>query len=85
MMQNLPKKPQVRDGYFFHFERYYTITEDTFLVRCAFGDFAKPEQKYILISEKESTYYPYEPIGSSANMSAHNAMKEFLDGECHSC
>lgn len=85
MMQNLPKKPQVRDGYFFHFERYYTIAEDTFLVRCAFGDFAKPEQKYILISEKESTYYPYEPIGSSANMSAHNAMKEFLDGECHSC
>jgi tRNA (guanine-N7-)-methyltransferase len=85
MIQNVQKKPFVKDGYFFHFERFYKIEEDIFLIKCAFGDFAKPEQKYIMISEDKCTYYPYDPIGSNANISAHNAIKEFLNGECHSC
>lgn len=81
----LPKETVICDGFFVHFERIYRISDDALLVKCAFGNFSRPEHKYLLINKQESSYYPCVPILSRANQQAHNQIKEILDGECHSC
>jgi len=84
----LPKKAQVFDGYFIHFERSYKIGEDALLVKCAFGSFDRPEHKYILIAEKESRYFVSPPVKTTVNYAAHQKIVELLlqkenNVQCH--
>jgi len=78
--EQLPQESQIFDDYFVHFERLYEINKDTFLMKCAFGSFARPEHKYIIMNINNCNYYPSLPIRSSSNFKAHKAIKEFLHG-----
>ena len=40
--ERLPKKALVFEGYFIHFERVYKISEESILIKCAFGSFDRP-------------------------------------------
>ncbi|MGW8169268.1 MAG: tRNA (guanosine(46)-N7)-methyltransferase TrmB [Sulfurovaceae bacterium] len=74
------QESQVVGDYFVHFERSYKIDKDTLLMKCAFGNFARPEHKYIIINRNNCKYYPSLPIPSSSNFKAHQAIKEYLHG-----
>lgn len=78
--KQLPQTSQVSDDYFVHFERLYKINMDTLLIKCAFGSFARPEHKYIIIDTNSCKYYPSLPIPSGSNYQAHLAIKEYLNG-----
>ncbi|MDD5406770.1 MAG: tRNA (guanosine(46)-N7)-methyltransferase TrmB [Sulfurovaceae bacterium] len=78
--KQLPRTSQVHDDYFIHFERLYKMNMDTLLIKCAFGSFARPEHKYIIVNKNSCEYYPSLPIPSHANYKAHLAIKEFLNG-----
>lgn len=78
--KQFPQESQVVGDYFVHFERSYKIDKDTLLMKCAFGNFARPEHKYIMINRNNCKYYPSLPIPSSSNFKAHQAIKEYLHG-----
>ncbi len=78
--KQFPQESQVVGDYFVHFERSYKTDKDTLLMKCAFGNFARPEHKYIMINRNNCKYYPSLPIPSSSNFKAHQAIKEYLHG-----
>jgi tRNA (guanine-N7-)-methyltransferase len=79
IVNNLPHESNIYKNFFIHFERFYMIDNESILVKCAFGDFAKPEHKYIILNKKDCFYYHSVPISSRANFDAHNKIKELLD------
>lgn len=79
MVNNLPDESNIYKNFFVHFERFYMINNDSMLVRCAFGDFARPEHKYIILNKTNCHYYHSLPISSRANFDAHNKIKELLN------
>jgi tRNA (guanine-N7-)-methyltransferase len=79
MADVLPRESNIYKGFFVHFERFYMIDNGSVVIRCAFGDFARPEHKYIVLNKEKCYYYHSEPIGSRANFNAHNMIKELLN------
>jgi len=82
MVNNLPDESNIYKNFFVHFERFYMINNDSILIRCAFGDFARPEHKYIILNKINCHYYHSLPISSRANFDAHNKIKELLNAQC---
>jgi len=76
---NLPRKAIVEDGYFVHFERIYSISDNALLIKCAFGSFDRPEHKYILLTENLCEYYTSIPVKTEVNYKAHKKIMEFLN------
>jgi len=74
----LPKKALVLDGYFIHFERVYKISEQSLLIKCAFGSFDRPEHKYILLEENACRYFVSAPVKTTVNFHAHQKIGEQL-------
>jgi tRNA (guanine-N7-)-methyltransferase len=74
----LPKKALVFDGYFIHFERVYKISEQSLLIKCAFGSFDRPEHKYILLEENACRYFVSAPVKTTVNFHAHQKIGEQL-------
>ena len=74
----LPKKALVFDGYFIHFERVYKISEQSLLIKCAFGSFERPEHKYILLEENACRYFVSAPVKTTVNFHAHQKIGEQL-------
>ena len=74
--EHLPKKALVFDGYFVHFERIYKISEESVLIKCAFGSFDRPEHKYILLEENSCRYFVSSPVKTTVNFQAHQKLAE---------
>ncbi len=79
ILDKIPKKPILFNNLFIHFERFYRIDRDTIFIKVAFGNFNRPEQKYIYISSKNSYYFGFYPIKSLTNYKAHLKIKEYLN------
>ncbi len=73
-------KKIVADGYFVHFERLYKIDEDSFVIKLSLGSFDRPEHMYLIIREKEVSYFPQLPLCSKLNFLAHKKVLEVLYG-----
>ncbi|MCF6339317.1 MAG: tRNA (guanosine(46)-N7)-methyltransferase TrmB [Sulfurimonas sp.] len=63
------------DNVFIHFERVYTL-EDGIMLRTSMGSFDRPEHLYVIVRNKDVSYYPTLPLKSKSNLVAH----KFLDG-----
>ncbi|WP_345991884.1 tRNA (guanosine(46)-N7)-methyltransferase TrmB [Sulfurimonas sp. HSL-1716] len=69
------------DEGFIHIERVYNIEDqNAILFRISMGSFDRPEHLYVLIGENETRYFPKPPLKSSANVKAHQILKEMLHG-----
>jgi len=78
----LSKKAMVFEDYFVHFERLFKIGDDSLLIKCAFGSFDRPENKYILIDSAGCRYFAAAPVKTGVNSKAHQKMTDiFLEGE----
>ena len=76
--KRLPQKALVFEGYFVHFERVYKISEESLLIKCAFGSFDRPEHKYILLEKKSCRYFVSSPVKTTVNFQAHQKLAEQL-------
>ncbi len=76
--ERLPKKALVFEGYFIHFERVYKISEESILIKCAFGSFDRPEHKYILLEKDSCRYFVSPPVKTTVNFQAHKKLAEQL-------
>lgn len=72
----LPQEALVFDGYFVHFERVYKVSEQSLLIKCAFGSFDRPEHKYVLLEENACRYFVSPPVKTSVNFKAHEKLAE---------
>ncbi len=76
--ERLPKKALVYEGYFIHFERVYKISDQSLLIKCAFGSFDRPEHKYILLEQERCRYFVSSPVKTTVNFEAHQKLAEQL-------
>ncbi len=76
--ERLPKKALVFEGYFVHFERIFKVSETSFLIKCAFGSFDRPEHKYVFLEEDGCRYFVSEPVKTTVNFQAHQKLVEQL-------
>jgi len=67
------------DGGFIHFERAYTLNNGVML-RVSMGSFDRPEHLYVLVRDKQISYYPSTPLKSKSNLKAHQFLSEVLNG-----
>jgi tRNA (guanine-N7-)-methyltransferase len=67
------------NGGFIHFERIYKNKNITML-RISMGSFNRPEHLYIIINDKNISYFPEEPLKSKSNLTAHFHLNEVLNG-----
>jgi len=80
IIKNIPTKAFVRDDYFIRIENVYILEnkDNSGLLEVTFGSFDKPLNKYILIENKKGRYFQDSPLPISANIKAHNSLKEML-------
>jgi len=74
----LPKKALVEDDYFVHFERIFKVTQESLLIKCAFGSFDRPEHKYIFLEKDGCRYFVSAPVRTMVNYKAHQKLAEQL-------
>jgi len=80
----LPTKALVFEDYFVHMERVYRISEESLLIKCAFGSFDRPEHKYLLLDKTGCRYFVSPPVKTGVNRKAHLKLTELLsDVECN--
>lgn len=80
LIKTLSTKAVVKDDYFIHVEDLFIIEEkeNSGLIQVTFGSFDRPLSKYILILEGKASYFQDHPLPTSANIKAHNQLKEML-------
>jgi len=71
-------KPIVKKDFFVHFKNIFKINNNDILIQLTMGNFNKPINKYILIQDNQAKYFQGDPIPTSANLKAHNLIKELL-------
>jgi tRNA (guanine-N7-)-methyltransferase len=77
--ERLPKKAEIFDGYFVHFERIYTLPNvGEYLIKCAFGSFDRPEHKYLLLQGGCVRYFVAPPVKTEVNALAHKKIVEMV-------
>jgi len=76
---SLHTKTQRFEGGFIHFERVFT-TKRGIMMRLSMGSFDRPEHLYIVINDKNVSYYPLTPLKSKSNISAHQFLNRILNG-----
>lgn len=81
IIKTLPTKALVKDDYFIHIEDIFTIEEkeNSGLLQLTFGSFDRPLSKYIQINEGKAKYFQDLPLPTSANIKAHNSLKDILE------
>jgi len=67
------------EGGFIHFERVYKLKNGVML-RISMGSFDRPEHLYLLIEDKNASYYPQLPLRSPINLAAHKELLKVIDG-----
>ena len=78
LVEKLPKKPQVKDGYVVNFIEEYYIDNSNGLLLVTMGSFNKPLSIFIKIENGTAKYYLDIPTPTSANHNAHNLIQEIL-------
>lgn len=83
ILEDISTKAVVNEDYFIHIEDIYTIEGETNsgLIQVTFGSFDRPLNKYILIRNKKAKYFQDSPLPTSANIKAHNKLKEMLKND----
>jgi len=82
IINNISTKAVVKDDYFIHIEDIFTMEEShSGLIQVTFGSFDRPLNKYILIENKKAKYFQDLPLPTSANIKAHNQLKEMLKND----
>jgi len=80
IVKNFDNKPLVYEDFFIHFEKLYKIDDNTLLLKLSFGNFDRPEHKYLLIRDGKISYFPKMPVLSLGNIKAHKKIEELLNG-----
>ena len=75
----LEKKPIVKEDYLVHFENIFTFNDNDKLIQLTMGSFNKPVSKFIIIQNSKAKYFQGDPIPTSANIKAHNLIKELIN------
>ena len=76
---NLSGSTKKYENVFIHFERAYTL-DDGVMIRTSMGSFDRPEHLYIIIRDKNISYYPTPPLKSKSNLVAHKFLNGVLNG-----
>jgi len=63
------------DDFFVHFEDIF-LGENEVMIKVSFGAFNSPENHYILVTPETCGYFFRAPLKTSANLKAHNKIKE---------
>ena len=71
-------KSIVKEDFFLHIEDIFMTVDNDVLLRLTMGSFNRPVSKYILIKSNKVSYYQGNPIPTSANIKAHNLLKQIL-------
>ena len=79
ILDKISKKPILFDGFFFHFERIYRVSQSAILLKLTLGSFDRPEQKYIWIDDSVSYYFGSAPVKTVTNYKTHLKIKEYLN------
>ncbi|AXH11929.1 tRNA (guanosine(46)-N7)-methyltransferase TrmB [Halarcobacter bivalviorum] len=81
VIKRIPTKTLVEKDYFVHVEDIFTIEnkENSGLIQITFGNFDRPLSKYILVEEGKASYFQDSPLPTSANIKAHQKIKEILE------
>ncbi len=79
-LMKLNATTQKVEGGFIHFERLYKTDDGRMMFRLSMGSFERPEHLYIIIGEKESYYFPTQPVPSQINFAIHRHLDEILHG-----
>ena len=79
LVERFDTEPRVFDNFFVHFERLYETGPKSVLAKLSFGNFNRPEHRYILIDGNGARYFPKKPVASSANIEAHKKIEELLN------
>jgi len=79
VLDKITKKPILFDGFFFHFERVYRVSQSAILLKLTLGSFDRPEQKYIWMDNSMSYYFGSPPVKTLTNYKAHLKIKEYLN------
>ena len=75
----LHKTTERFEGGFIHFERVYLV-EDGVMLRLSMGSFDRPEHLYLIVQNKQVSYYPELPLKSKSNLLAHRFLEKVLHG-----
>jgi len=80
IISTLSTKAVVKEDYFIHIEDLFLIEnkENSGLIQVTFGSFDRPLSKYILIDNGSASYFQDLPLPTSANIKAHNQIKEMF-------
>ena len=79
LLDKISKKPILFDGFFFHIEKIYRVSQSAILLKLTLGSFDRPEQKYIWMDNSMSYYFVSPPVKTFTNYKAHLKIKEYLD------
>ncbi len=77
---NFPQKALVEEDFVVHIEDIFDIEPNSGLIQLTFGSFNKPLNKYLYVNQGNISYFQGNPIPTSANIKAHQKLKEIL---CH--
>jgi tRNA (guanine-N7-)-methyltransferase len=77
---NFPQKALVEEDFVVHIEDIFDIEPNSGLIQLTFGSFNKPLNKYLYVNQGKISYFQGNPIPTSANIKAHQKLKEIL---CH--
>jgi len=67
------------EGGFIHFERVYGMYNGL-LLRISMGSFDRPEHLYVIVQNRQVSYFPALPLKSRANLLAHKKLNKVFNG-----
>lgn len=77
--ENIKAKPVIKKDFVINFENLYEIDENSALIQVTFGSFNRPVSKFIHVKDGKASYYQGNPLPTSANLTAHKTIREFLE------
>jgi len=80
LKQALSTQAFVAEDFVLHIEDMFDLPNNSGLLQVTLGSFNKPLNKYLFINEGKISYFQGNPIPTSANLKAHQKLKEML---CH--
>ncbi len=79
ILESISIKPMIFNDFFIHFERIYRIDKDSILLKLSFGNFNRPEHKYLKIDSRGCSYFNKKPVKTLTNYKTHLKIEEYLN------
>ncbi|RXJ96413.1 tRNA (guanosine(46)-N7)-methyltransferase TrmB [Malaciobacter molluscorum] len=77
--KNMTNKPMVDENFFIHIEDLFLLEEEnSALIQVTLGSFNRPLSKFIFVKNNIAHYLQGNPLPTSANIKAHERLKEIL-------